>query len=74
MVLASCHDEKESGKIELGPLGVPIQDYGSANDGGRVPRRGVALISHPELLTCWQAMSPVWAKLGARIFRRMCAK
>ena len=30
--VASFHDENETGKIEFGPLGVPVQGYGFSND------------------------------------------
>lgn len=29
--VASFHDEKETGKIEFGPLGIPVQGYGFSN-------------------------------------------
>jgi uncharacterized protein (DUF2141 family) len=30
--VASFHDETETGKIEFGPLGIPVQGYGFSND------------------------------------------
>ncbi len=30
--VASFHDENQSGKLEYGPLGVPLQGYGFSND------------------------------------------
>jgi uncharacterized protein (DUF2141 family) len=30
--VASFHDENESGKLEFGPLGIPVQGYGFSND------------------------------------------
>lgn len=30
--VTSFHDENETGKIEFGPLGIPIQGYGFSND------------------------------------------